>query len=431
MSFARTADGQSLDSWLQHASRQLWRSLPVTLRQKAARELISRLRLRLSAPITGLLPDRGIQRIVVGLLSSASGLGQSARLAAKALQDQGFNVLGIDLSRYFYEGARIIQHGLRDGRHFYGAAHVIVVINAPYMPYALSLLGRKFIRDKHVTGYWAWELPRVPADWALGLSAVHDVTVPSRFTANAVMELSPELSVRIAPHPVAMSHPLRQVAPKQVGSKPLTIISACSIASGFNRKNPCATIRAFRRAFGNNSSKRLKLLATNVDHFPLAEKAIKAEMEGAHNIEITWRVLDPMEFASWWSQGDVYMSLHRSEGFGLPLAEALCSGMPVVATGWSGNVDFMDTTNSYPLEYSLIDVDDPQGKYPGDLGQWAEASVEHAATILTELAANRASASAKAIVQAASMKNRLSAKLFVDALVGVDQPAPSTKFCHG
>src|SRR5690349_11104154 len=112
MSFARTADGQSSNSWLQHASRQLWRSLPVTLRQKAARELISRLRLRLSAPVTGLLPDRGVKRIVVGLLSSASGLGQSARLTAKALQDQGFKVLGIDLTRYFYEDARIIQHGL-------------------------------------------------------------------------------------------------------------------------------------------------------------------------------------------------------------------------------------------------------------------------------------------------------------------------------
>ena len=127
--------------------------------------------------------------------------------------------------------------------------------------------------------------------------------------------------------------------------------------------------------------------------------------------------MDPIKFARWWSEGDVYLSLHRSEGFGLPLAEALCGGMPVVATGWSGNIDFMDAANSYPLEYALIDVHDAQGKYPGDLGQWAEASIEHAAAILADLASNMASASAKAVAQASSAQSKLSAKRFVDALV--------------
>ena len=361
MSLAPAVNYPSQGSWWEQASRTLWRSLPASFRQKFARELIARLRPGLSTPAPALLPDRSIPRIVVGLLSSASGLGQSARLAAKALQDQGFSVLGIDLTRNFYEGARIVQHGLCDGRRFHGAAHVIVVINAPYMPYALALLGGEFIRDKHVTGYWAWELPHVPYNWAMGLSAVHDVAVPSRFTAEAVVGLSPELCVRIAPHPVALAYPKRGVAPEDVEHRPFTIVSACSMASGFNRKNPCATIRAFRRAFGNDPSKKLKLLATNVDHFPQAHRAIKAEMEGAGNIEVAWTVLDPVEFARWWSEGDVYMSLHRSEGFGLPLAEALCGGMPVVATGWSGNIDFMDATNSYLLEYSLIDVTTRKG----------------------------------------------------------------------
>jgi hypothetical protein len=87
----------------------------------------------------------------------------------------------------------------------------------------------------------------------------------------------------------------------------------------------------------------------------------------------------------------------------------------------------MDTTNSYLIDYSLIDVDDPQGKYPGDLGQWAEADVEHAATTLTDLAINRASASAKAIAQATNTKSGLSAKVFVDALLGLAQPYTQTE----
>src|SRR5262245_10402491 len=146
MTLAPAVNHPSQDSWLEQASRKLWRSLPTSFRQKFARELIARLRPELSTPAPGLLLDRRIPRIVVGLLSSASGLGQSARLAAKALQDEGFSVLGIDLTRYFYESAGIIRHGLSDGRHCDGAAHVIVVINAPYMPYALMLLGKTLVR---------------------------------------------------------------------------------------------------------------------------------------------------------------------------------------------------------------------------------------------------------------------------------------------
>ena len=416
MGLRSMVDRELGNSWLEQAGRRLWRSLPVFARQSVARELIARLRPMLSRPASELLPDRSIPRIVVGLLSSASGLGQSARLAAKALQAQGFTVLGVDLTRYFYESGRIIQHGLCDGRRCYGAAHVIVVINAPYMPYALTLLGGKFIRDKHVTGYWAWELPRVPHNWVFGLSAVHDVAVPSRFTADAVQRLSPELPVRIAPHPVSLAHPAPHLALGEVKTRPFTILSACSIASGFNRKNPLATIRAFRRAFANDSSKRLKLLVTNVHHFPQARDAIEAEINGSRNIQISWRVLEPMAFARWWSEGDVYLSLHRAEGFGLPLAEAMCAGMPAVATGWSGNVDYMDTANGYLIEYSLIDVDDAQGKYPSDLGQWAEPNIEHASAILAHLATNKASATAKACAYAASAQSRLSGKAFVDSL---------------
>jgi glycosyltransferase involved in cell wall biosynthesis len=149
---------------------------------------------------------------------------------------------------------------------------------------------------------------------------------------------------------------------------------------------------------------------------------IAAELKEALNIEVSWMTLGPARFARWWSEGDVYLSLHRSEGFGLPLAEALCGGMPVVATGWSGNIDFMDRANSYLLEYSLIDVEDPQGKYPGDLGQWADANVEHAATTIASLAINRATASAKAVAQASSLHAKLSGKAFVDPLLGVNRP---------
>src|SRR5262249_34123486 len=152
-----------------------------------------------------------------------------------------------DLSRHFHESDGLVRIDLEDARHYSGAAHAIVAINAPYMPYALALLGAGFLRRKHVTGYWAWELPRVPDSWKVGLSAVHDIAVPSRFTERAVKAIAPSGPISVAPYPVALDFPLRDTAVNRIRS-PFTVLSASNVASGYVRKNPTAAIRAFRSA---------------------------------------------------------------------------------------------------------------------------------------------------------------------------------------
>ena len=401
---------------LHDLASRLWRQLPVALRQSAFRNTMSLLRPRLGEPQTHFLTDRNVPRIVVGLLSSASGLGQSARLAANALRQEGFKVLGVDLSRYFHGSDGLVEIDLEDGRHHSGPAHVIVAINAPYMPYALALLGAGFLRHKHVTGYWAWELPRVPDSWRVGLSAVHDIAVPSRFTERAVRAIAPSGLISVAPYPVALDFPLRNPVVDRVRG-PFTVLSASNVASGYVRKNPCAAIRAFRSAFGNSNSAQLKLHVTNVSHFPAARAEIEAEIGGACNIELSCAALNDREFRQWWSEGDIYLSLHRSEGFGLPIAEALCAGLPAVATGWSGNMDFMDPSNSYPVSFSMVDVCDPQHKYPSDLGRWAEPDVSAAARLLAECACSREQTRARAGAAKLDVQRQLSGRAFVARLL--------------
>jgi hypothetical protein len=78
-----------------------------------------------------------------------------------------------------------------------------VVINAPYVPYVLAWLGPSFLSDKFVTGFWAWELPRLPRSWERSFAAVHAIAMPSLFTASAVAASNVDLPVQIRPHPVA------------------------------------------------------------------------------------------------------------------------------------------------------------------------------------------------------------------------------------
>jgi glycosyltransferase involved in cell wall biosynthesis len=368
----------------------LWRRLPARPRQRLAHALFAAMRPRLPPwrppdPAGPALPI-----VVVGFLSSPSGLGQAARLAAAAFARQGRQVYGIDLGRFFYEGAGRIAHGLPDGRTLAGPAHVLVNINAPYLPYALWLLGRRFLAGKHVTGYWAWELPHLPPNWRRGFDCVHDIAVPSAFVADAVRAFDATRPVVVAPHPVALETPpprQRRPLPYSPG-RPFIVISVLNVASGFERKNPLALIRAFRQAFGDAPDCRLRLLVTNADHFAPARPRIEKQTAGSANIEIAWDSLDRKAFLDWWQTPDVYASLHRAEGFGLPLAEAMASGCLVMATGWSGNLQFMNAGNSLLVDYAMVPVRDEQAKYPAGSTQWAEPDVAHAARLLREARAH-------------------------------------------
>ena len=193
--------------------------------------------------------------------------------------------------------------------------------------------------------------------------------------------------VRVAPHPAMLDCPLLSLvlSTGREAHAPFTVINSMSVSSGFERKNPLALIAAFRKAFGNASDCRLKMLISNAQHHAPARPAIEQALVGADNIEITWHGLDRQALWAWWRDADLYASLHRSEGFGLPLAEAMCAGTPVMATGWSGNMEFMSAKNSFLVDYKLIGVKDAQAKYVSGEEQWADPDIDHAAKILRQL----------------------------------------------
>ena len=231
-----------------------------------------------------------------------------------------------------------------------------------------------------------------PPSWRAGLRFVHTFWVPSHFTADALRPMLPadgRIGLHVVPHPVAVAPPVPSAMDRAAFGLPaeaVIVLVSASLASSFTRKNPLAAIAAFRAAFGDRSDRLLLLKLNHADHFPDDLTAVQASMAGATNIRIETRMLPHADRHAMTACVDILLSLHRSEGFGLVLAEAMLMGVPVVATGWSGNMDFMDANSAALVDFTLVPARDPRGvmQVPGAI--WAEPDIASAAAQLRRLA---------------------------------------------
>jgi glycosyltransferase involved in cell wall biosynthesis len=356
--------------------RHVWQKLPVDLRRALFLRATTLLAPR---PHHDCPPAEPI--FVVGAFRTASGLGQSARLCYEALRGLGFATFGIDISSAQMQPQDLADYALVGDRAHRGPGTIILHVNAPLIPLALMALGRAFIAEKRIIGYWAWELPRVPADWRAGVPLVHEIWVPSRFTADAVSEIVQGRAVRVIPHPL----PLPPLSAHNRHDHPFRVLVVFNCASGFERKNPCAAVAAFKRAFADDPGVELVIKSSNLTVYPAGRAALEREIGGRKNIRHIDATIPAAGLDALFADADVVLSLHRSEGFGLVLAEAMLHGLPVVATGWSGNVDFLNVDNGCPVRYVLVPAFDPQRLYHYPALRWAEPDTDHAAELLRRL----------------------------------------------
>ena len=166
----------------------------------------------------------------------------------------------------------------------------------------------------------------------------------------------------------------------------VVVLVSFNLASSFNRKNPFGAVAAFRGAFGDRPDRILVLKVGHPEHAP-ADFARLAQMARAPNIRLDTRTLAPADRHALTACADIVLSLHRGEGFGLVLAEAMALGKPVIATGWSGNTDFMDNSNAALIGYRLAPARDDRAVYRG---LWAEPDIAEAAMLLRSFADNPA-----------------------------------------
>jgi glycosyltransferase involved in cell wall biosynthesis len=166
----------------------------------------------------------------------------------------------------------------------------------------------------------------------------------------------------------------------------VVVLVSFNLASSFVRKNPLAAVAAFRAAFGDRADRVLVLKVGHPGHFPEDFSLLRDAVAGMANVRIETREMAVGEVHALTACADIVLSLHRSEGFGLVPAEAMLLGRAVVATGWSGNMDFMDADSAALVPFTLVPARDPRGvlEVPGAV--WAEPDVGAAAEALRRLA---------------------------------------------
>jgi len=316
-------------------------------------------------------PERDLSRIaIVAALQRHNGIAQGARLQHAALLREGHGAQLLDASAALRSPLVRIPHQPATAYVF----HCGGPQTAPLMQAVLPAAGQAWR-----IGYWAWELPDPPADWLRSGSLVNEIWTPSHFAAESLGKMF-HCPIRVVGH-VVEAPPYRERAE----DRPFTVLAMADSRSSFARKNPEAAIAAFTAAFGDSDQARLIVKLNGAG--PELD-ALRDSLRDRPNISILDTFLNDEAIGRLYRSADVLLSLHRAEGFGLPMLEAMAQGVPVIGTGWSGNMDFMTEANSLPVPYRLVPVADSAGIYGGSV--WAEPDTGAAAQMLQRLAADPA-----------------------------------------
>jgi glycosyltransferase involved in cell wall biosynthesis len=317
---------------------------------------------------------------VVGFHSSVLGIGEAARAFSGALRSAGAQVTDWDISALF--GHQVRLGSAVSTSPPAGASALVIFLNPNELVQLVAMKGAKPFAGRFCAGAWFWELEQAPPAWRHGLAYVDEVWAGSRFSADAVDCLGPTVPVRVLPCPVTAPAAAPDRAAFGLPQDKVVVMIAFDVRSGYTRKNPLASVRAFRKA--NRGGKAVMVCkAAGIEGAPELVEALRAEIGEAGDVRLMTDWLTGAQMQSLVASVDIVMSLHRSEGFGLSPAQAMAAGKTVIATGWSANLDFMTADNSVLVDYTMTPVVDPQGLYEG--GRWAEPDVDDAAAKLERL----------------------------------------------
>ena len=336
-----------------------------------------------------------------GHLRAGFGLAGGARATARSLQAAGCTLSYVDLALASHAAVQPMPEDTARQNQSPTAPQVdLVHTNPNILASNPELLQRHPLSAPLRIGYWAWELEAFPDGWERFFADYDEIWCPSSFTAQALALRAP-IPVIALPHLPDWSHldQRRQRRQKQrrqrQGRHPFTFLTLFDFWSTPERKNPEAVIRAFQQAFPSTAQDQppvqLLIKASSSEQFPEQAKAMEALTAGDPRIRWIKALLSQEQLDALYAEADALVSLHRAEGFGLTLAEAMALGIPVIATGYSGNLDFMPPGSAALIPWQLHTLKRSYGDYIAG-GQWAEPDHAAAAAAMRRLATNPAQA---------------------------------------
>ena len=369
-------------------ARTLWSAAPRRVRDALGLWVGARLRDGLAGGVRAQAwnpPSTPTPIVVSAFLTASSGVAAAGRMTADALEAAGFEVIRHDLGALLDAGG-FQAHDLPGDPAGVWLLHA----NPPEAKLALARLKRETWAGRHRIGYWAWELPRAPADWLETAQAFHEVWAPSVFVRDALQGARTRLVLR--PHPAPDVAAVSADRPRfGLPTDALVFLAMADLHSGALRKNPLGAVEAFRLAWQREQGEVVLLVKTHsASADPLALAALRSTVSGRADIILSDGRLDRAGALSLIASCDVLVSLHRAEGFGLPIVEALALGRAVLATGWSGSEEVLQTVPEARLPFRLVPVRDPGGPYDDPSQSWAEPELQAAAERMRALAADPA-----------------------------------------
>jgi len=327
--------------------------------------------------------------LLIGYPRGEFGIGASLRLTALALEKSNvaFSIFDFNI---------ISQASHRDTRLDKWITNLpeykinIFCIGADQIPLLKKTLGENFFLNRYNILYGSWEFNHLPKKWVSHLEEMNEIWAMSNFVGQMFMS-STSHSVHVFQHPVTINIP-ESINRSQfkIQKNNFVFLFMFDFDSHVARKNPEAVIQAFEYAFPKSSQNSVSLVIKSINgdrhqkEYKTLEKLINKDSRIIH----IQKVLPHEESAALINCCDCYVSLHRSEGFGLTIAEAMLLGKPVITTGYSGNMDFTKDETTLLVDYKLIPVE--QGDYPYANNEiWAEPDVEQAGDYMKKLVSDR------------------------------------------
>lgn len=313
----------------------------------------------------------------VGFVRSELGIGEAARGYVAALRSAHYDPKLVDIG--------VLSNNFRREDAVSGTVTatlpdvktVFLHFNADQLKSVYDLLKIKETSpDSFKIGLWAWETMDFPDLWVPGFELVDEIWAGSNFITESIAK---KANVPVINIPYVVDTPKVEANREKFRLDPneFVFLFTFDFHSFPERKNPYAALEAFRQAFTPDEPVRLLIKSMNAAKRPEAFDLLRQSAAGSR-VTFLDEALDSTSRYELLASCDAYISLHRAEGFGLGMAEAMAYGKPVIATGWSGNMEFMTPWNSFPVDYTLAPLEAAAGPYPKGT-MWAVPSIEDAA----------------------------------------------------
>lgn len=320
---------------------------------------------------------------LIGHIRGDFGLGESCRLVASALKasEIPFLIHNLPLNGPAKETDTTWLEAERD-ELVYGVN--LIHLNPNEIANAVWRLDRRALHDRYNIAYWLWELPEFPPEWGYTFSLFDEIWTPSEFVSDAIRRRTKK-PILTVPYALSIPQTEKEYSRSYFGLPEDMFLFMLSYDgnSVSERKNPMGSVRAYCKAFSpDECSVGLVIKATHARENDLAE--LRRMLNGYPNIFVLTESYSKVEFNSLIQAMDVYVSLHRAEGFGLVMAEAMLLGTAVVATNWSANTEFMDASAACMVRADVVAL--PQDHPPYHKGDhWAEPDEAEAAVYMRKL----------------------------------------------